>query len=210
MRTWAHRAAVCGCAGLVLAVGVATATANRLQASSQLVIATWSQVSFEIGPGIGTIRCALTLEGSLHGRTFAKVREALLGYLTAASIQTPCTNGELHLLAETLPWHLRYESFTGTLPRLTSIRFRLVEFNLWFTNFGFRCLYRSTLAFTWFRGEPSPIPEFPEFETPPSVSLEGSMPEIQRGLCLGTIRVEGRGGRFTNLGSTTLASFSLI
>lgn len=199
----------CGCAALVLAVGVATATAGRLQTSSQQVRATWPQVNFEVGLG-SPIRCALTLEGSFHGRTFAKTREALVGYVTTASMQSACNGGELHLLAETLPWHLRYDSFSGTLPRFNSIRFRLVELNLWFTVLGFRCLYRSSLGFTWFRGEASPIPEFPELETPPSASLEGSLPETQRGMCFGTIDVEARGGRLTNQGSSTLVTITLI
>lgn len=210
MRTWAFRAAVGASAALVLAVTVATASAGRLQTSSQQVRAAWSQVEFVIGEGIGTIRCALTLEGSFHARTFTKARETLVGYVTRASIR-PCTNGELNLLAESLPWHLRYDSFTGTLPRITSIRFRVVGFSLWFEYmFGIRCLYRSTLTFTWFRGEPSPIPEFPEFETPASVSLEGSMPESGGGFCPGTIRVAGRGGRLTNLGTSTEVTLTLI
>jgi hypothetical protein len=211
MGSWARRGSAGVCAALVLAAVVSTASANRLSTSSQPVRATWSQVSFEFGPGIGTIRCAVTLEGSFHGRTFAKAREALVGYITRALIQTPCSNAELHFLGETLPWHLRYEAFTGTLPRMTSVRFKLAELSLWFTReFGIRCLYRSPLSFTWFRGEPSPIPEFPEFGTPASVSLEGSLPENQGGICLGTIRVEGRGGRLTTEGGSTEVTLSLI
>jgi hypothetical protein len=161
--------------------------------------------------GSSVIRCDLTLEGSFHTRTFAKTRASLVGYVTRAAISRPCTGGEPQLLAESLPWHLRYDAFTGTLPRLTSVRFQMIGFSLWYTVFGVRCLYRSTTAeplyVTWFRGEP--FPEFPEFEIPPSVSLEGTLPETQGIPCLGQIRTQGR-GRLTNLGSSTLVTINLI
>jgi len=201
MRTWARRGSAAVFAALVLAAVVSTASANRLSTSSQQIRATWSQVSFEFG--VGTIRCKVTLEGSFHARTFTKVRETLLGYITRAVIQTPCEFGELHFLAETLPWHLHYESFTGTLPRMTSVRFKIAEMSLWFTReFGIRCLYRSSFAFAWLRGEPPLIPA--------SASMEGSLPETQGGICLGTIRFEGRGGRLTNEGGSTEVTLTLI
>lgn len=210
MRTWLRGAAACGCAALVLAVAVETASASRLQPSSQQVRAAWSPVTFVVGEGLGTIRCDLTLEGSFHARTFAKVREALVGNVTSASINSTCTGGVLHLLTESLPWHLRYDSFAGTLPRLTSIRFQLVGFSLWFTLLGSTCLYRSTaeapLSVTWFRGEAF---EPPEFEIPPKVTLEGPLHERQGGMCLGTITLEGT-TQLTNLGSTTLVTINLV
>jgi hypothetical protein len=212
MRTWVRRASVSVCAALVLAAAVATASAVRLQTSSQQFRAAWSQVGFTAGIA-GTIRCALTLEGSFHTRSFAKTSGALLGYITRAAMASPCTNGELHVLSETLPWHVRYDSFAGTLPRFTSIRFALIGFSIWFRLLEVRCLYRSTeaapLYVTWFRGEPSPFPEFPEFETPPSFRLEGSLFESQRGTCLETLRLEGT-TRLTNLGSSTLVTITLM
>ena len=47
-----------------------------------------------------------------------------------------------------MPWHVRYESFTGTLPNLTSIALRVIGLSYtWrFSEFFPNCLYRSTEA----------------------------------------------------------------
>jgi len=200
MRTWACRASAGACAALILAVAVSPASARSFSLSSQQIGVAWSPLNFIVGPfESNTIRCTLSLEGSFHTRTFAKVRESLVGYVTRSAIQSPCTNGEFHVLAET-PWHLRYEGFTGALPRITSIRTRLIEFSIWFNSaLGPRCLYRSTVT------NPAAFTLSFESGIPTGAALEVSLPETQGGMCLGTIRVEGRGGRVT-----TEATLSLI
>jgi len=168
--------------------------------SSPQIAVAWSPLNFIVGPfESNTIRCVLSLEGSFHSRTFAKVRESLVGYVTRSGIHSPCTNGEFHVLAE-IPWHLRYEGFTGALPRITSIKTRLIEFSIWFNSaLGPRCLYRSTPT------NPAAFTLFYEAGIPTSAALEVSLPETQGGMCLGTIRIEGRGGS-----ATTEATLSLI
>lgn len=208
MGSSARRAAAGVVAALMLAVAVTTATAGRIQLSSQQFRATWAPVSFQISAGV--MRCNVTLEGSLHSRTLAKVSGALVGHISRASIGS-CVGGELRPLPESLPWHVRYSSFSGTLPRISTVRFGIVGFTLWFNHlFGIRCLYRSTagepLHGTWRRAE---FQEFPEFEIPERITLEGSLLETQGGACLGTIRVEGA-GRLTALGATTLVTVTLI
>jgi hypothetical protein len=200
MSTWARRVSAGACAALILAVAVPTASARWFSTSSQQISAVWSPLNFIVGPfESNTIRCVLSLEGSFHTRTFAKVREALVGYVTRPAIQAPCTNGEFHVLAET-PWHLRYEGFTGALPRITSIKLRLVEFSIWFNSaLGPRCLYRSTVT------NPAAFTLSLESGTPTSAALEVSLPETQAGMCFETIRIEGRGARVT-----TTATVSLI
>jgi hypothetical protein len=45
-----------------------------------------------------TTRCQVTLEGSLHTRTIAKVQGALIGYITTARLA--CSSGSLTILPE--------------------------------------------------------------------------------------------------------------
>ena len=64
-----------------------------------------------------------------------KRERALIGYITQVAVRRPCRNGEawaangreshprLGVLANTLPWHITYEGFAGTLPNITSILF---------------------------------------------------------------------------------------
>ncbi len=128
-------------AGLLLAIGVTTASAGRIESSTQNVRLVWS--SLEFASTLVTVRCKLTLEGSFHSRTIQKVERTLIGAVTRAIMQAAsCTNGKgwtengvevapLGTLANTLPWHITYESFNGTLPAITAVnllvsRFRLV------------------------------------------------------------------------------------
>jgi len=96
--------------------------------------ATWA--SLEFGSPTATIRCRLTLEGSFHTRTIAKVRGSLIGALTRAIVVRPCTNGEawadngtevepLGTAPNRLPFHLTYEGFRGTLPAIDEVRLLL-------------------------------------------------------------------------------------
>ena len=127
---------------------VASASATRLSNSSSTLRATFPTSEF-VG-AFGTTRCALTLEGSLHSRTITKTAGLLMGYITRATLGT-CTAGSATVLTETLPWHVQYASFTGTLPNgiLTLVTnvvgsaFRVRETG------GITCLVRSSA------GEPS-------------------------------------------------------
>ena len=119
-------------AAALLASVVATTSARNLSLSNQRFRVSWQELQFTT-PGILTIECHVTLEGSFHYRTFAKNVGRLIGYITRVAIRRPCRNGEawaangteshprLGTLANTLPWHITYEGFTGTLPCITSI-----------------------------------------------------------------------------------------
>lgn len=120
---------------------VATASATRISSSSQTVRATYPRVNFS--GGFGTTECAVTLEGSFHSRTLAKVVGALTGYVTRAVIGgTHCIRGSATILNASLPWHTRYQSFEGTLPNITSITATVtgVSFNMKEPAFGVECL----------------------------------------------------------------------
>ncbi len=65
----------------------------------------------------------MTIEGSFHSATVAKVVGALIGYVTRASIASGgCTGGRATVGQEALPWHLSYSGFTGTLPSISRVR----------------------------------------------------------------------------------------
>lgn len=109
-------------AALALAIGAGSASAGRLSIDETRFRITWPNLEF-VGFGI-LIRCPVTLEGSFHSSTMRKVRGALIGHISRASVrgaEPPCTGGTSTLLAGSLPWHLAYEAFTGTLPTIDSI-----------------------------------------------------------------------------------------
>jgi hypothetical protein len=124
-----------------------TASARSLSTTATSITATFASAEFT---GLfGTTRCALTLEGTQHSRTIAKSPGSLIGFITRARLGA-CANGAATLLTETLPWHVQYGSFAGTLPRITSFTTNVVgsAFRVRETG-GITCLVRSTA------GEPS-------------------------------------------------------
>jgi hypothetical protein len=129
-------------AGVVLFALVGVARGGGLSLSSNTVRATFELVNFS--GGFGTTVCALTLEGSLHSRTIQKIALRLIGYITRANVGS-CTQGSATVLAETLPWHLTYRLFEGTLPNIRSITAELSNASVQIREpvFGLTCLYRS-------------------------------------------------------------------
>jgi hypothetical protein len=144
-------------AAFVLALGVGSAQARRFELSAQHIRAVWTRLPFNWGE---TIECPVTLEGSFHSRTLSKVSGALIGYITAANTIKGAENcvggwGMLFLTPEegfsgalnTLPWHVRYDSFEGMLPTIAGIRVDVVGFAIRFRRVELgvtiRCLYRS-------------------------------------------------------------------
>jgi hypothetical protein len=132
-------------ASILLAALVGVAPAGKLSTSSQTLRATFREVRFS--GGFGTAVCNATVEGSFHERTIAKTAGLLTGYVTSAAVGG-CTQGSATILRETLPWHIRYQGFTGTLPSIASVIARIVglSFQLREPVFGITCLARSTEA----------------------------------------------------------------
>jgi len=131
-------------ASVLLGALVSSASARNLEISNQRIRSTWSSVRF-VG-GFGEPDCHVTLEGSLHSRTMAKVIGSLIGFITSA-ILSNCVNGTATILRETLPWHVRYSGFQGALPNITSLivhvigaGFRIRE------TFGITCLALTSAA----------------------------------------------------------------
>jgi hypothetical protein len=129
---------------VLLGAVVATASARNLSVSSQTLRAAFREVILN-GP-FGTIACAVTVEGSFHQRTTAKIQATLVGYITSAILGV-CSQGTATLLRETLPWHIRYLSFTGTLPNITTLRANVIGSSYRIREtFGTSCLGISTAA----------------------------------------------------------------
>lgn len=129
-------------AALLLAAATSGASARALSTSNQNLRVTFSRI--ELGAESVIIRCAATLEGSFHSTTIAKVARSLVGAITKATVkQESCTGGTAASFngveryngtttPNTLPWHITFELFFGTLPRITRIRilFRFFRFGL--------------------------------------------------------------------------------
>jgi len=128
MRTSAKLGLTALIAALLLAAAIDTAGARRLSVSSQTIRTTWSRLEFfETAIGI-TVRCPVTFEGSFHSRTIAKVARALIGAITRVDVFTERCTGGFAKGKPPFPWHITYESFTGTLPNITSVRLLLARF----------------------------------------------------------------------------------
>lgn len=103
----------------LLAVAVGSSSANRLGLNETGIRVTYSPLSFV--PSFGTTaRCNVTLSESYHSRTLTKTADSLIGYINAAAASS-CTSGNVRMNVESLPWHLKYASFSGTLPSITAI-----------------------------------------------------------------------------------------
>jgi hypothetical protein len=150
MRTSAKLGLTALLAALLLASAISTASARSLSVTEQSFRATWS--SLEFAGGGATIRCRVTLEGSFHTRTIAKVERSLIGAISRAIVAHPCTNGEgwadngtetepLGTAPNKLPFHVTYQSFTGTLPAITAVNLLLsrVSFVIRTTVLGLTC-----------------------------------------------------------------------
>lgn len=148
MRHYARTVAVAVSATLILAAAVSTASANHLSTSNPNIRVVWSPLEFN-GEGLAIIRCNVTLEGNFVESTITKVVGTLIGRITRAGIIRPCTGGTAWIyngeetnevlggrLGNTLPWHITYEGFEGTLPNITGVRI-LLE--------GARFLLRATI-----------------------------------------------------------------
>jgi hypothetical protein len=146
----------------LLLVLQANAGAVRLHISNTGIRATYSQLRIADSLG-GEIeaRCPVTLEGTFHESAITKTADALLGYITRAIVnRAACTfhggitdvtilNGTERLLTgdiptTSLPWHMRYERFFGTLPRITQIDIKVIRLAVLALFLGGSCLYRSS------------------------------------------------------------------
>jgi hypothetical protein len=127
-------------AALLLSMAVSSASANRISLSAQDFDARW----MEINPS--SLTCPITLQGSFHSRTIAKVPSALIGFVSRSSF-SGCNGGTATVLTATLPWHITYRSFRGTLPSITGVNINIIGLSWQIQpSGGITCLARTTTA----------------------------------------------------------------
>lgn len=115
-------------AAAALSAAVSGASANRLSVSSQNFRMVWRSLVFKNTINAGVVLCPITLEGSFHSATISKTVGALIGYVKRASVrgeEPPCIGGTMSVLAASLPWHITYFAFTGTLPTIRTMHILL-------------------------------------------------------------------------------------
>jgi hypothetical protein len=131
-------------ASLLMGLAVSSATAGRLSVSNTRYRVTWATLTFFSLESEVTIRCPVTLEGSFHSATIRKTPRALIGAVTRAIVnggEPPCIGGRATILQESLPWHITYESFRGTLPRIEEITLLLRRYEFRIEPGLIACLY---------------------------------------------------------------------
>jgi hypothetical protein len=129
-------------ATVLLGAHVSSAPARNISVSSQFLETRFRRVTFESPVNMV---CEVHLSGSLHGRTLAKRVGSLIGYITQASLPG-CLGGRATILRETLPWHVRFQDFTGTLPNITSLTTHVIRAAFQIMQLFFTCLATSTEA----------------------------------------------------------------
>ena len=192
-------------ATLALTVTVSTASASHLSMTSRTIRSVWRVVEFTASPGI-TVRCPLTVEGSFHSATFHKVRRALIGFMTRANFGSgaSCTGGGMTVLTETLPWHVTYERFEGTLPNITHVGAEVIGAGVRIEERTLgACLARSTAA-GWIEFLLVPFEPITIIWHPSSFTGGAFCSFVSEAT------MEGDNGRFTQLGNTTGVSIRLI
>lgn len=123
-----------------VAVACSSASAIQLSLSEPTFRVVWAPARF-VFSGV-TVSCNATLEGSFHSTSIAKVERSLIGSITRATSNS-CSAGTMSVLTETLPWHVQYGSFTGTLPNISTVTMRVVGMSASWTFLGITCLGRT-------------------------------------------------------------------
>jgi hypothetical protein len=140
MRTSAKLGVVGLLAAMLLAAALSTASARNLELSAQGLLVSWSRIEWQTSAA--TIRCPITLDGSFHSRTIPKTVNLLIGAITEVRIkEASCTGGSMSINNATLPWHILYRGFTGSLPAITSVRTAIARYRFGLTVLGSSCTY---------------------------------------------------------------------
>lgn len=136
-------------AAFTMALVVGSASANRISYSNQAFRIVWASLTFSESGGNFPITCPVTLEGSFHSSTMAKVRDARVAQIARALVNDPaCTEGHATILGESLPWEVLYQSFSGTLPMINRVRHYLINAAFQIEpGLGVVCLARSSSTF---------------------------------------------------------------
>jgi hypothetical protein len=172
---------------LPLAAMAGAAAGRRIEASESLLYGLFTPLRMVSAEGSFSIACNITILATMISRTFSKVSGASIRRVGHVVVAEPCTGGRARVLAETLPWDVRFNSFTGTLPSITSIRLQVVGMALQVEVLFGTCLYATSGAHPAMfdenlnaAGEATGIRALSEFRIPsqtgfcPEARLEGT------------------------------------
>jgi hypothetical protein len=196
-------------AAAILASALASASARNLSITNDRFRVVWTGLEKNFVESGLTVRCQVTLEGSFHSRTLRKTTGALIGSISRGTVHLAQCQGGLPTVAqESLPWHVRYRSFAGALPAITSFDVEVVGAKLILEVSGVRCTTQSTAASPWvFRATVAASGRIESFnpDGAAQIPVRGSFP------CefAGNYTLSGA-GRITLLGSTISISVRLI
>jgi hypothetical protein len=200
-------------AGLI-AMAAGAAFAGRLSLSGRTMRMTWARLEFTVmqeGEIPYTMECPVTMEGSFHSATIRKIPRALVGYINRVAAGSCPAPFSAVPLRETLPWHVKYVSFSGTLPRITAISLMVIGQHWRLSAGAMRCLFRTTEAdpavgttAVGAGGALSGLAWNPE-ELIPYINREPlECPFFTE------MRMRGTSGPITQVGTTTVVSVTLI
>lgn len=142
---------------LTFAVVTGCAFAGRaLQARPAGVITSTAPLNFTAGGRVFT--SLVTLRGSIHTAQITKTRGSLIGYITDCRTTLGGSEGIANIIEArcnlTVPWHIQYESFSGTLPRIASLTLTIVRLGI-----GVRDLVGGALINCLYAGNQSGVAE---------------------------------------------------
>jgi hypothetical protein len=138
---------------LALANCVGAASARNISVNNSGFRIVWTPMTITARE---TVECDVTMEGTFHYRTFVKMRGLLIGNITRAIVRhETCRGGDFFALngaellsgavvPQTLPWNVRYEAFTGTLPNIATVEVSIETLAfLHRPTLGQACLYQA-------------------------------------------------------------------
>ena len=193
----------------LFATAVGAASARNLSISNQNIRAVFRPLIFSDGGASNRLSCTVTIEGTFHYRTILKSVGALLGYITRAQVEEgTCAGAGLlagaraRVLTETLPWHITYRGFRGTLPNIERIILQINRPRLTFFNIPIiaECKYEGALQ-GFFLPATNELQADETFGIPRTAESNGACPTP--GFFRGVTRV-------TLLGTTTPVTVTLI
>jgi len=113
-------------ASVLMSLAAASASARSIEItnSERGFRITWNPLRLEAAGR--SIECPVTLEGNFAVHTFAKRAGTRVASVSELAVGT-CTRGSVSVLIESLPWEITYNSFGGTLPTITELKFNTIR-----------------------------------------------------------------------------------
>jgi hypothetical protein len=133
-------------AALLFSMAVGSASARNLSITNRDFRIVWRALHAGSTGGV-SIDCPVTFEGRFHSSTIHKTVGALVGLITRSTVVGgSCTGGTATFNQEALPWHVRWDGFSGNLPAITLILLSLIGAKVSVTSAGQTCTTQTSVA----------------------------------------------------------------